>query len=44
MDFILGTAFLERFLVAFDDTDSTIGFATTPYTDVVVNSARDRDD
>ncbi|EPQ56856.1 aspartic proteinase [Gloeophyllum trabeum ATCC 11539] len=37
LDFINGYTFLERFYTVFDTTTSSIGFATTSYTDATTN-------
>ena len=38
LDFINGYAFLERYYSYYDTKDSKMGFATTKYTNAVVNS------
>ncbi|KAG1748362.1 acid protease [Suillus paluster] len=37
LDFINGYSFLQRFYSVFDTTDHRVGFATTSYTDAVIN-------
>jgi len=37
LDFIMGYVFLERFFVVFDNAHSAVGFATTTYTNSIIN-------
>ena len=36
-DFILGLPFLQRFYSVYDTTNSRVGFATTQFTDALIN-------
>jgi|SRR6267154_5435054 len=36
-DFVMGSVFLQRFYSVYDTTNSRVGFATTPYTDALIN-------